>query len=406
MLIYNFVISLLTGIGFSDLAGYETYVSAVARAISIVSGVIVFIVARFLIRAVSGKTLRKINERVKNIWIEAAIESKLFKSLSNMTFPVVMYLFTYDIPEQEIWDKVIEISLVAVVVLIFNSCMKIVSKVYGSYEVSKTFPIHGVLQAARVAVLIIGGIAAVSSFVDQSPVMLLGSIGALTAVTSIVFRDAILGFAAGIHLTATGMIKIGDRVELPRHSTDGIIIGLSLMTVTIENLDKTIISVPAYTLISEEFINWRGIIDTGARRIKRSIFIDVTGIRICGGVMTEKFRQTKLLKDYFDEIDGQEGAGAERAARLTNIGVFRAYITAYLKQHADIRQDLVLVVRHLEASGGGIPLEIYAFANATVMAEYEAIQSDIFDHLYAVIPEFGLELYQSPSSSDIRQMKL
>jgi len=263
---------------------------------------------------------------------------------------------------------------------------------------AKTFPIHGVLQVAKITVFIVGSIVVISTFVDQSPVVLLGSVGAATAVASIVFRDAILGFAAGIHLTVTGMIKIGDRLELPRHSADGIITDLSMMTVTIENFDKTTTSIPAYTLISEEFINWRGIKDTGARRIKRSLSVDVTGIRVCNDEITARFRKISLLDEFFNAITDAD------AKTLINLGVFREYVKAYIKVHPNIRQDLPLIVRHLEADGRGIPLEIYAFANVTVLGEFEAVQSAIFDHLYAMLPEFGLTLYQSPSSTDLRHI--
>ena len=394
---YQFISRLLYDIGLAINFGISAAsLSAIARAIAIVSGIIIFILLRFLIRTIAEKFLGRINRRVENIWIEAAIESRLFRSISNISFPVVVYLFTYDMPNQGFWDKTVEISLVIIVMMLFISSMRIINKVYDSYEMSKSFPIHGVLQVAKIVVFIVGSIVVISTFVDQSPVMLLGSVGAVTAVASIVFKDAILGFMAGIHLTVTGMIKIGDRLELPRHSADGIIIDLSMMTVTIENHDKTTTSIPAYTLISEEFINWRGIKDTGARRMKRALFVDVTGICVCDDEMLVKFRKIELLDEYFNAITDTD------AETLINLGVFREYVKAYVAAHPNIRPDLPLVVRHLEADGKGIPVEIYAFTNVTVLAEFEAVQSAIFDHLYAMLPKFGLELYQSPSSSSVK----
>jgi len=396
--------------------GLDNYVDAAAHAVCIAAGIIICIFLKLLISGIMTKIFYRINERKKILWIEASLESRLFKRTANIIIPVIIYIFAFDMPERYIfWDKAIEISLIIISLLLLNSIIKIISRVYGSCEVSKNFPIRGILQVIEIAVFIIGGIIAVSSVIDKNPAMLLGSIGAVTAVTSIVFKDAILGFAAGIQLTANGMIRIGDRIELPKRSANGIIVDLSMMTVKIENFDKTATSIPAYTLISEEFINWRGIMDTGARLIKRPLFIDATGVRICDDEMIQKFRKIYLIKDYINnklaDIEQSNNrldcdmSEKTNGRRMTNIGVFRAYITAYLMQHSGIRQDLSLVVRQLEAAGGkGIPLEIYAFANATVLAEYENIQSDIFDHLYAVISEFGLTLYQSPSSGDIRQI--
>ena len=393
---YSFVSELLTGMGLIN------YVSAGARAICIVAGIIICIIVRFLVWRISSGVFSKINERNATVWVEAAIDSRLFKRLSNIVIPVIIYIFTFDMPERHtFWDTAIEITLIIIVLFILSSCIRIIDKVYNSCEASKSFPIRGILQVVEIAVFVIGGIFAVTAIVEQNPVVLLGSIGAATAVTSIVFKDPILGFIAGIQLTATGMIKIGDRIELPQHSADGTIIDLNMMTIKIENFDKTITSIPAYTLISEEFINWRGIIDAGARRIKRPVFIDAAGISICSPEMMEKLRQIDLLNDYIGQFDGCKSTALDGNC-LTNIGAFRVYITAYLKRRDDIRQDLTLIVRQLEPGGKGIPLEIYAFASATALAEYESIQSDIFEHLYAVIPEFGLELYQSPSSSDIR----
>ena len=406
---YQFIYDILTRTGLNN------YISAIVYAVCIIAGIIICIFLKLLITGILTKIFSKINKRKKILWIEASLESRLFKRTSNIIIPIVIYMFTFDIPERHIfWDKAVEISLVIIALLLLHSLIKIISRVYGSCDVSKHFPIRGILQVIEIAIFIIGGIIVISSIVDRNPAMLLGSIGAVTAVTSIVFKDAILGFAAGIQLTANGMIKIGDRIELPKRSANGIIIDLSMMTVTIENFDKTTTAIPAYTLITEEFINWRDVIDTGARRIKRQLFIDATGIRICDDDMIEKFKKIYLIRDYINnkladieqsnkrlDCDMSEKTNGRR---MTNIGVFRAYITAYLMQHSGIRHDLSLVTRQLETDGKGIPLEIYAFANTAILTEFENIQSDIFDHLYAVISEFGLTLYQSPSSGDIRQI--
>lgn len=406
---YQFVAGTLINMGLND------YISEISYAICIIVGVILCIILRFLIRRITTHILTKINEQRQILLIEAVLESKLFKRASNVAIPIIIYIFTLGIPQHRaFWAKAVEISLVIIVFLILNSCIKIISRIYSSWEISKIFPIRGILQVVEIAVFFLSGIVVISSLLGKNPTVLIGSIGAVTAVTSIVFKDAILGFIAGIQLTVNGMIRIGDWIELPKRSANGTVVDLSMMTVKVENFDKTITSIPAYTLISEEFINWRGISDVDARRIKRSIFIDAAGVRICNEEMINKLKKIYLIKDYITEkLADIEHSNKQldcdmsettNGRRMTNIGVFRAYITSYLRQHTGIRKDLALIVRQLESNGQGIPLEIYAFTNGTVWAEYENIQSDIFDHLYAVISEFGLMLYQSPSSGDMRQI--
>jgi len=263
---------------------------------------------------------------------------------------------------------------------------------------------------------IIGGVIIISAVVGRSPAALLGSIGAMTAITSIVFKDAILGFVAGIQLTANDMIRIGDVIEMPGRSILGTVTDISLTTVKIQDFDKTIVSVPAYALVSEAFVNRRGMIDAGARRIKRSFNIDATGILLCDEQMIEKFKNIALIKNYIlDKLEDIEKSNSKldcdmsektNGRRMTNIGVFRAYITEYLKNNINLHQDMPLFVRQLEPNEKGIPFEIYAFTKTTELIEYEGIQSDIFDHIYAIISEFNLKLYQNPSSNDILKINL
>ncbi|MCL2098943.1 MAG: mechanosensitive ion channel family protein [Oscillospiraceae bacterium] len=407
---YNFIFGILdkTGLG-------SGYTAPAAYAVYIISGVLFCVFARFLVSVILTNIFAGINKRKRLLWVEAALENKLFKKTADIVVPVIIYTLSHGVPSRHIlWDNAVEISLITVALLLFNSMIKVINKVYAHREQSKNFPITSILQASQIAFIIIGGIIAVSALVGKNPTVLLGSIGAVTAVTSIVFKDAILGFAAGIQLTANNMIRIGDWIELPKRSANGTVVELSMMSVKIENFDKTATSIPAYTLISEEFINYRGLRDAGARRIKRSVHIDAVGVCMCDEAMLGKFKKIRLVKTHIEnKLDEIEKFNSKldcdmsektNGRRLTNIGVFRAYITAYLKQHPGIRQDLPLMVRQLELSGKGIPLEIYAFADVSVWSEYENIQSDIFDHLYAVIPEFGLAVYQSPSSGDIRRI--
>lgn len=403
---YPFVAGILQKIG---LAGF---VHIIAYIICITAGIIFCAVMRFLIRYPTVKILLKITANKENSWIRILIENKFFRRASNLTIPVVLHLFIFDMADYRIfWDKIIEVLLTVIVMSMIASFIRSIGEIYSLYEVSKTVPIRGFLQVTQITLFIVGGIILIAAVVDKSPAVLLGGIGAMTAITSIVFKDAILGFVAGIQLTANDMIRIGDIIEIPSRSAMGIIIDISLTTVKVEDFDKTIIAIPAYTLVSETFVNRRGMLNAGVRRIKRAFNIDATGVLICDGAMIEKFKKIALIKDYIcNKLEDIEQSNSRlecdmsentNGRRMTNIGVFRAYITAYLKNNRHIRQDLPLFVRQLEPSEKGIPFEIYAFANTTELIEYEGIQSDIFDHLYAVITEFGLKLYQNPSSNDI-----
>ena len=395
--------------------GLGSYTNLVVGAAYLAAGLSLGALLRLFIRRPVAGIAAKMNARRKIPWLEVLLAKSLLARASNIAVPAVLYFFLVDMAgEAAFLSKAADTVGVITVLLALNVCIKGVNAVYGTWEVSKTYPIRGLLQVGEIAACIVGGIVIVSVFAEKNPAMLLGGIGAMTAILTIVFKDAILGFIAGIQLTTNGMIRIGDVIELPKHQTHGKVVDLSLMTVTVKNHDNTISSIPAYTLVSDSFINWRGMVETGARRIKRSLYIDATGVRVCDDAMIAKFRKITLLKEHIDhkkesierfnqrrKIDLSEKANGRR---MTNIGVFRAYVLAYLKQFPGIRQDMTLVVRQLESGERGIPMEIYAYANTAVLAEYEGIQSDIFDHLYAVISEFGLRLYQNPSSNDLWNM--
>jgi miniconductance mechanosensitive channel len=298
--------------------------------------------------------------------------------------------------------------------LLFGSAIGSADDIYRSYEVSKVRPIKGLLQVIKAFLYIISGITIVAMLIGQNPIVLLGGIGALTAVITLVFKDSILGFVAGMQLTANDMIRIGDWIEMPKYAADGTVIDLSLTTVKVQNFDNSVTSVPAYALVSDSFINWRGMEKSGARRIKRALYIDVSGIRLCDGEMLEKLAKIELLKLYIQtkvqeikEYNQKNNADLSEPANgrhLTNLGVFRVYIIEYLKQCGGIHKRMPILVRQLESKGEGIPLEIYAYTNTINWAEYEGIQADIFDHLYSVITEFGLSLYQLPSGNDVKNI--
>jgi miniconductance mechanosensitive channel len=255
----------------------------------------------------------------------------------------------------------------------------------------------------------------VAAVLDRSPLLLLSGFGAMTAILLLVFKDTILSLVASVQLTAQDMVRVGDWIEMPQFGADGDVVDVQLHTIKVQNWDKTITTIPTHRLISDSFKNWRGMSQSGGRRIKRPIFIDVSTIRKQTEEEVERFTRFALLKDYIKTKE-QELADYNAALevevdaevnqrRLTNIGTFRAYAFNYLKNHPRIRKDMTLLVRQLAPGPEGLPLEIYCFTTTTAWAEYEDIQSDIFDHLLAIVPEFGLRLFQKPAGSDLASLR-
>ncbi|MFP6664054.1 MAG: mechanosensitive ion channel family protein [Deltaproteobacteria bacterium] len=279
-----------------------------------------------------------------------------------------------------------------------------------------SLPVNTIEQAIKLFVTIIGVLLALSVTFDRSPIFFLSGIGAATAVIILVFRDTLLGLVAGIILALNDMVRVGDWIEIPGTAVNGDVTEMTLTTVRVQNFDRTTVLVPAYDLISKSVINWRGMVDSGGRRIKRPIHIDMNTIHYVDRELLEKFRRFDLLGDYLDakisEIDAwNESHPAQKAEeintrRQTNVGVYRAYIVAYLRAHPKVHSaGFTFLVRQLEPTAAGLPIEVYVFTNDNRWAEYEDIQADIFDHLLAAAPEFGLRIFQSPSGTDLRELK-
>ena len=254
-----------------------------------------------------------------------------------------------------------------------------------------------------------------SVLLDRSPVLLLSGLGALTAVLLLIFKDAILGFVAGIHISANRLVRVGDWIEMPTHQADGDVIDISLTTVKVQNWDKTITTIPSYDLVSRPFKNWRGMQDSGGRRIKRAIMIDISTIRFADAAMIESFCGISLIKGYVEdklaEIDAfnkEHGITdhPRNGRALTNIGTFRAYCVAYLRAHPKIHDKMTFLVRQLAPTPKGLPLEIYVFTTDTAWVAYEGIQADVFDHLFAILPAFGLAAFQDATGLDLRSLRL
>ncbi|MBT7097028.1 mechanosensitive ion channel family protein, partial [Candidatus Poribacteria bacterium] len=297
--------------------------------------------------------------------------------------------------------------------LVAGATLDAVVDIYRTYDVARDHPIRGYVQALKIFLYVVGGIAVFATVIDQSPWKILSGIGALTAVILLIFKDTILGFVAGIQLSANDMVRIGDWIEAPKFGADGDVLDITLHHVKVQNWDKTISTIPTYALVGDSFRNWRGMQDSGGRRIKRCLYIDMNSVTFCTDEMVERFARFAFLGPYVEEKSeelaawnsehGFDMSEAINGRRMTNLGTFRAYVREYLRNHPRVHQDMTLLVRHRPPGEHGLPIEIYVFTNDIVWANYEGIQADIFDHILAVIPEFGLRVHQAPSGLDMRE---
>ena len=275
-----------------------------------------------------------------------------------------------------------------------------------------TRSIKSYVQLGKLALALIGAIVIVAVLIDRSPLILLSGLGAMSAVLMLVFKDTILSFTAGVQLSSNDMLRVGDWIEMPQMGADGAVIDIALHTVKVQNWDKTITTIPTWRLMSESYRNWRGMSESGGRRIKRQLRIDSATVRFLSDADIDRLERIALLapslaakRQAVHSANAALGEGAAVPAnlrRLTNIGTFRAYVQAYLQAHPGVHQGMTLMVRMLEPTAEGVPLELYCFTATTAWVQYEAIQGDIFDHLLALLPEFDLRLYQSPTGWDIR----
>ncbi len=273
-------------------------------------------------------------------------------------------------------------------------------------------PIKGYLEVFKIVIYCIAAILMVASLIDRSPLILLSGLGAMAAVLMLIFQDTLLSLVASVQLSSNDMVRVGDWIEMPQLNADGDVIDIALHTVKVQNFDKTITTIPTKKLISDSFRNWRGMSESGGRRIKRSLYVDQHSVRFLTDEERRRLDRFALLDGYLPAKEAELEAWnatlprAERDVvnrrRVTNIGTFRAYVERYLRRHPGVHQGMTLIVRQLAPTADGLPLEVYCFTNTTVWAKYEGIQSDIFDHLFAIIPEFGLRVFQHPSGADMR----
>lgn len=389
------------------------YVGYLSNATMLFLIIVISILANLLAKRVVLRIIVHIITNNKVTWDNVFLEKEVFHKLSHIVPAIIIYyagsLFS---SYQNLIEKAAFTYIIVIALVVLNALLNSFDVIYRTFPVSKVRPIKGYIQVAQIILFIFGGIIILSNLIGQNPLIILSGFGALSAVFMLIFKDSILGLVAGVQLSSNDMVRVGDWIEMPKYNANGDVIDITLNTVKVMNFDKTITMIPSYALISDSFKNWRGMQTSGGRRIKRSIYIDTSSIRFCSEEMIEEYKKIHYITDYivtkYDEIDQyNEERNIDRSSKvngrkLTNIGVFRVYIQQYLRHHPNIHQEMTLMVRQLASGDNGLPIEIYAFTNDINWVVYESVQSDIFDHVFAIAPAFGLRLFQNPTGYDLK----
>ena len=374
-------------------------------------------------RLAKGPLLRGLAAIIRHTdipWDDALIECRVLHRLAHIVPGLIFYrLGPLALEGHPVSVNIIQtaahIYLVLSGLLAIEALISAGVRIYNGTRTSHEVSIKGLVQFLKIILFLLGSVLVVSILIGQSLLYLLGGLTAMTAVLLLIFRDSILGLVAGIQISVNRMVAYGDWIEMPQYGADGDVIDITLTTVKVQNWDKTITTIPTYSLISESFKNWRGMQDSGGRRIKRAIYLDVSTIVFCDEEMLARFakiqyitahieRKKKELAEY-NKLNRVDLAHLVNGRRMTNIGTFRAYVQAYLKNHPQINQEMTFLIRQLAPTSKGLPIEIYVFCKDIVWANYEAIQADIFDHIFAIVPAFDLRVFQEPTGTDFRTLR-
>jgi miniconductance mechanosensitive channel len=400
------------------LGAEQTSWAATATAAVIV--ILAAILANFVAKRILLRVVKAASRRTKSTWDDSLVEARLFSRLSHLAPAVVIHLTASwafaDYPQVASAIRTGAFVYMAVVgMAVFDALLNGVLDIYQGFAISRRVHLRSFFQVVKVLVYFLGGVAILALLVGRSPLVFLSGLGAFTAILLLIFKDTILGFVAGLQLMANNMVQRGDWIEMPKHGVDGDVLDVTLMTVKVQNFDKTVSTIPTYALVTESFRNWRGMDESGGRRIKRAVNIDVSSVRFCDEELLERFRRIEVLRDYLDrkieevrrynEKKQVDASLLANGRHLTNVGTFRAYLEAYLSNHPLVHHGMTCMVRQLAPGEHGLPIEIYAFSTDQRWVAYEAIQADIFDHVLAVLPLFDLRAYQAPAGADLRSLK-
>ena len=382
----------------------------------------VFIIA-IIVFLITKKILlhfvRIIVKRSKTNWDDILAEKKVFNRLAylapafviNILAPVILPAY----PQTTgLIQLILNIYIVIIALSFFQSFFKAINHIYQSYEIAKSKPIKGYIQIILTILYFIGGITIISLLAGKSPMALFVGLGTISAVLMLVFKDSILGLVGGIQLSANEMVKIDDWISMPKYGADGNVIDITLTTVKVQNWDKTITTIPTYALVTDYFKNWRGMEESGGRRVKRSINIDMQSVKFCTPEMLERYKKFHSVSEYVDKREKEiseynaknniDNSILVNGRRQTNIGIFREYLKSYLSNNPRVNMNMTFLVRHLQPTEYGIPIEVYFFSKKQEWAEYEDLQADVFDHILAVVPHFDLRIFQNPSGEDFKNV--
>ncbi len=389
---------------------WAIFIQSVVVLLAILAGALILdILSTFLMRYFIPALVR----RTDTDWDDILLKNKVFSKLAHF-LPGIAMLILYPLIASDglrvFIHNIMDTYFVVIALMFFNALINSLGEIYIDYKKERMMEIKIYIQVLKVIIFSLGFLYIISIFANENFVEILKGLGAMITVLLIVYKDTILGFVAGIQLSANNMIKIGDWISVPQSNADGTVVDISLNTVKVQNWDNTITTIPTYKMTSDSFTNWKGMEQSDGRRIKRHINIDMDSIRFLSDSEINEFKRFRLLEDYINgkeqEIkalnEGVEGYVNQR--RLTNIGTFRKYVENYLRQTGFANLEMTFIVRQLQSTEKGVPIEIYMFCKEKAWAIYEGIQSDIFDHIIAMVPEFGLEVFQNPTSSSFRSL--
>ena len=391
----------------TTMASNQLYIYMLILAFSL----IVYLVTRYVVIKTISHFFKKTSTDLDDILVEKG----LFNRLSYLPPLFIIYNLNEIVPEFNFFNRVLLALIAFIVITSVNAFLSAASEIYSKSRYAGRLNIKSYLQVLKLIVNLFGIIIIIATLSGKSPVYLLSGIGALTAVLMLIFKDTILSLVSSIQISSNDLFKVGDWVEAPHFGADGDVIDIALHTIKIQNWDKTISVIPTHKLVDSSFKNWKGMSDSGGRRIKRSIKIDMNSVKFCTDAMIDKYRKFNVLSDYIDkktqEINKYNSDkklsddSIINGRSLTNIGTFRAYIESYLRQNNNIHDEMTFLVRQLSPQSDGLPIEIYVFSNDTNWVNYESIQSDIFDHLLAIMPEFDLKVFQNPTGNDFSKIQ-
>ena len=393
-----------------------SYMTNLNRLIVLVLIAVLAFLTDWICRKGIVRLVRKVTQKTKVTWDDLLFNDRVMNNFCHILPPVVVYiLLPIAFPDGSdalaFIRKLCMVYIIAAALRFINIFLGVIFQLATQKEVFRDRPLKGVYQIIQVALFFVGSICIIAVLIEKSPIHLLAGLGASAAILMLVFKDSIMGLVSGVQLSANDMLRPGDWITMPKYDADGTVIEVTLNTVKVRNFDNTIITIPPYALVSDSFQNWRGMRESGGRRVKRSVNLDVNSVCFCTPEMLERYKKIVILKEYIEQTEqkvqqynqqqGIDDSVPVNGVHQTNLGVFRAYLELYLKNLPVVNSDLTYMVRQLQPTEKGIPLEVYFFSREKDWVPYEKIQADVFDHIFAVVPYFGLKVFQNPSSADI-----